>query len=401
MCVLKGFPTSSAKNASDASDYPFGLWFANPYTLYVADEGSATTRTRRRTASTLRPRRRPPQACRSGSTTRRRQWNLAYTLQSGLNLGVPYTVAGYPTGDNTGPGGTGLPWAPATDGLRNITGRVNPDGTVSIWAVTSTVSGSGDQGADPNQLVAVTDKLSADTLPAGEGFRTVDAPADATVVRGVSFTPGTQAPFGNVTCNGNTYTDTTVYGDVTVPAGSTCTLTDMTVQGDVRVERGGSLLDTDSTVDGSLRASGAAWLDVQGGRIRGDVQFRDTAGTPDTGASTTADDLCGTTVGGDVQVESNGPGAPFALGAGPDCATPLSIGGDLQVQGDAGRVVIGPAANGRGDTVHGDIQVGGNTGGGALTGAAAGGSCRLQDDTPGITGSGNTAKGRNTCNATA
>ena len=42
---------------------------------------------------------------------------------------------------------------PATDGLRNITGQVNRDGTATIYAVTSTVSGSGDQGADPNQVV--------------------------------------------------------------------------------------------------------------------------------------------------------------------------------------------------------------------------------------------------------
>ena len=46
---------------------------------------------------------------------------------------------------------------PATDGLRNITGRVNADGTVTIWAVTSTVSTNGDQGADPNKLVTITD----------------------------------------------------------------------------------------------------------------------------------------------------------------------------------------------------------------------------------------------------
>ncbi len=63
-------------------------------------------------------------------------------------------MPGYPTGDNVA---TGLPWAPATDGLRNITGRVNPNGTVTIYAITSTVSGGGDQGADPNKLVAITD----------------------------------------------------------------------------------------------------------------------------------------------------------------------------------------------------------------------------------------------------
>jgi hypothetical protein len=80
----------------------------------------------------------------------------------------------------------------SADGLRNITGKVNPNGTVTIWGVTSTVSGGGDQGADPNQLVAVTDKLSAATLPSSERFFTVVAPRDDQVVRGVSFTPGTR-----------------------------------------------------------------------------------------------------------------------------------------------------------------------------------------------------------------
>ena len=36
--IQNGFPTASAKSATDASDYPFGVWFANPTTLYVADE---------------------------------------------------------------------------------------------------------------------------------------------------------------------------------------------------------------------------------------------------------------------------------------------------------------------------------------------------------------------------
>ena len=105
----------------------------------------------------------------------------------GLDLGVPYTVAGYPAGNNAA---TGLPWSPATDGLRNITGRVNGDGTVTIWGVTSTVSGNGDQGADPNKLVRITDNLAATTLPATESFSTVRAAGILEVIRGVSFTPG-------------------------------------------------------------------------------------------------------------------------------------------------------------------------------------------------------------------
>jgi hypothetical protein len=114
-------------------------------------------------------------------------WSLVYTLQAGLNLGVPYTVANYPTGNNPA---TGLPWAPGTDGLRNITGVVNGDGTVTVYAITSTVSGNGDQGADPNTLVAITDTLAA-TVPTGESFTAIYSAGFGEVLRGVSFAPGT------------------------------------------------------------------------------------------------------------------------------------------------------------------------------------------------------------------
>jgi hypothetical protein len=190
MCVLKGFPTALAKSATNASDYPFGIWFANPTTMYVADEGAGANTYANGSYTAA-----------AASTTAGLQkwvynatageWQLAYTLQNGLGLGTPYTVAGYPTGTNSV---TNLPWAPATDGLRNITGQVNKDGTVTIWGVTSTVSGSGDQGADPNQLVSVTDQLGASTLPAGEQFASVVPAAYGQVVRGVSFTPGTTQP---------------------------------------------------------------------------------------------------------------------------------------------------------------------------------------------------------------
>ncbi len=46
-----------------------------------------------------------------------------YTLQTGLGLGFTYSFPGdaaYPSGINAA---TGLPWAPVTDGLRNIAGR--------------------------------------------------------------------------------------------------------------------------------------------------------------------------------------------------------------------------------------------------------------------------------------
>jgi hypothetical protein len=119
-------------------------------------------------------------------------WFLAYTLQTGLGLGTPYSVKGYPQGNNPG---TNLPWAPATDGRRNITGRVDRDGHVTIWAITSTISGNGDVGADPNRLAAITDSLknTDPTVAAGEKFFTLRQAGFGEVLRGVSFTPGTDS----------------------------------------------------------------------------------------------------------------------------------------------------------------------------------------------------------------
>ena len=183
MCILKGFPTALKSTTS----FPFGMWFANPDTLYVADEGNGTntyangsyTAAAAQTTAGLQ------KWVLDGTAG---EWKLAYTLQAGLNLGQPYTVRGYPTGLNAA---TGLPWSPATDGLRNITGHLNRNGTVTIWAITSTVSGGGDQGADPNKLVEITDPVSATAPAAGETFRTLRTAAFAEVLRGVSFTPGT------------------------------------------------------------------------------------------------------------------------------------------------------------------------------------------------------------------
>jgi hypothetical protein len=206
--ILKGFPTALAKNATDASDYPFGLWFANPTTLYVADEGAgdntydATTNTySAAAASTTAGLQKWSFNASAG------QWQLDYVLQGGLDLGTPYQVAPdrrgdqYPTGLNNTDSGTGLPWAPATDGLRNLTGRVNRNGTVTLWAATSTVSGSGDQGADPNKLVEITDNLRATTASqvTYERFRTVMPATYGEVIRGVAFTPGTPLTNGNTT----------------------------------------------------------------------------------------------------------------------------------------------------------------------------------------------------------
>ena len=192
MCILAGFPSIPAKNATTLS-YPFGLWFADANTLYVADEGDGYTGGGDLYTHAAAQKTAGLQKWIFNSTTK--TWNLAYTLQTGLGLGTPYTVDRYPTGINSA---TGLPWSPTTDGLRSLVGHIGLDGTVLLWAVTSTVSGSGDTGADPDKLVAVTDSLK-NTSPAAaarERFYTLRSAGFAEVLRGVSFTPGTEGTIG-------------------------------------------------------------------------------------------------------------------------------------------------------------------------------------------------------------
>jgi hypothetical protein len=192
--ILPGFPTTLASGtALDGSTgnpvaFPFGLWFADEHTLYVCDEGDGTLVTPAAAngnvadAATLATAGVQKWSLVNGT------WKLQYVLQDGLNIGVPYSVANYPAALN-----------PATDGCRNITGKHNHDGTVTIYAVTSTISASGDQGADPNKLVKVTDLLKATGLPVGDGdhdrddrlghFVTIRSAQSGEVLRGVAFAP--------------------------------------------------------------------------------------------------------------------------------------------------------------------------------------------------------------------
>jgi uncharacterized protein (TIGR03437 family) len=167
--VLPGLNTASAKEAPTGPN-PFGIWFANANTLYVADEGDGVVAD----APTSKFAGLQKWSLVGGT------WQQDYVRQNGLNLGQPYTIPNYPSALN-----------PATDGLRNITGKVNGDGTVTIWAVTSTVSANGDQGADPNMLVSITDNL-ANTAASGattEKFTILRTAAAGEVYRGIAFAP--------------------------------------------------------------------------------------------------------------------------------------------------------------------------------------------------------------------
>jgi phosphodiesterase/alkaline phosphatase D-like protein len=215
--VLPGFPSGlAAKDPNPQESYPFGIWFADANTLYVADEGMPL-KTTGSGAVPLSNAALDPHAGLQKWSLVGGVWQLDYTLQTGLSLGVQYSVA-------NGPNGEVYPVAldPATAGLRNLTGKVNGDGTVSLFAVTSTVSTATDQGADPNRLVSITDNVAFTTSAqaSGESFSTLKTARYSEVLRGVTFTPnptldhytatidwgdGTSATTGTVSLSGSTF----------------------------------------------------------------------------------------------------------------------------------------------------------------------------------------------------
>jgi hypothetical protein len=193
--VLPGFSTTLAK-ATSGVRFPFGIWFANASTLYVADEGSgkaadvagctnANVGDAGVGVGTCNPNNGLGKWVLAAQADGGVAWQNVYTLQAGLNLGVQYSVSGLDPSLN-----------PAPDGLRALSGKVNGDGTVTLYAVTSTISASGDQGADSNQLVAITDNLSFTTAAqaAGESFNVLQTAPFGQVLRGVSLAPTPVVP---------------------------------------------------------------------------------------------------------------------------------------------------------------------------------------------------------------
>jgi hypothetical protein len=164
--IVPGFPTDSAR-ATGGNFTPFAIFFANPTTMYVTDEGTGN-------------------ALDKASHAGLQKWSLVdgvWQLDYVLTQGLIGTVdSGLTGGDGPYPDVT-------TVGLRNLTGVVDGN-TVTLWATTSTSSASGDNGADPNKIVVITDQLSATTMSGAvttESFTTVVGPTYGTVYRGVAY----------------------------------------------------------------------------------------------------------------------------------------------------------------------------------------------------------------------
>jgi hypothetical protein len=166
--VVPGFPTDSAR-ATGGTFTPFAIFFADANTMYVSDEGTGGASIDATDHAGLQK-----------WSLVNGVWQLDYVLRNGLVGTVDSNLDGY---DGEYPDVT-------TIGLRNLTGIVNDDGTVTLYATTSTVSAATDNGADPNKVVQITDVLSATSMSEsvlGEAFSTIVGPSYGTVYRGVAL----------------------------------------------------------------------------------------------------------------------------------------------------------------------------------------------------------------------
>ena len=165
--IVPGFPTDSAK-ATGGDFTPFAVFFANPTTMYVTDEGTGDATDAANHAGLEK------WSLVNGT------WQLDYVLTRGLIGTVDTNLTGkYGPYPNV-----------TTIGLRNLTGVVDGNGRVTLWATTSTSSASGDNGADPNKVVRITDDAAATTTTGRvmhESFETVAGPTYGTVYRGVAY----------------------------------------------------------------------------------------------------------------------------------------------------------------------------------------------------------------------
>ncbi|MBN3727840.1 hypothetical protein [Burkholderia sp. Ac-20379] len=186
--ILPGFPTALATNLTNLTTpsqvtgtvYPFGMWIpsSDSTLMFVADEGDGVA---------------GDQVSGSGGLWVYRKtagtWAPIAHLTAGLNLGVAYSVT-----DTNGTYGTkGASYTTTPDGLRNVTGQVNADGSFTLYATTSTIGNSlgstFDAGADSNQLVKITVNVNGSTASSASGFGVMQTAPYGQALRGVAMVP--------------------------------------------------------------------------------------------------------------------------------------------------------------------------------------------------------------------
>lgn len=190
------------------------------------------------------------------------------------------------------------------------------------------------------------------------------------------------------TCSGS-LKNTTVSGDLYVPAGSTCTAYGVDVHGSIQVARGATLRFSTGDVDGNVQGESAPHtVSVYNSTVEGDVQSK----------SARYVKVQGSVIDGNVQTERTVEGQHVVTSR---------VGGDIQskytnTRVDKNRVggnvqhTVGRHLSLRSNVIGGDAQVEKNRYWQRIYGNTIGGNLDCKENSPAPVGSGNRVYGSKT-----
>jgi hypothetical protein len=216
-------------------------------------------------------------------------------------------------------------------------------------------------------------------VPGAGGCDTHPSPLGQALIAATIVFPAAAAPASGARCNG--IFNKTFAGNLTISAGQTCVFLGGGATGNVQ-QNGGNLLLIQAHVGGNVQVNGGAVTIGPGSTIGGDLQIQSLPG------GSGPNQVCGTTVHGDLQFQNN-LGAAL-IGAGPDSAAACAgniVGGNLEVQRNSGATTV------IGNTVTGNLDDQNNTGPTQVFSNVVRNNLTCQQDSL-ITGAGNTAKSK-------
>jgi hypothetical protein len=167
----------------------------------------------------------------------------------------------------------------------------------------------------------------------------------------------------------------TFNGNLTVASGKNCVFVGGGATGNV-TQTGGNLLLSGATIGGNVTIGGASTYSIgPSSNIKGNLQIQSIP------KGTATNQVCGSTVVGDLEYQSNGTSVLIGSGS-PSCAGNV-IKGNLQVIGNTAATTI------NGNTVSGNVQVQNNTAAVTVVGNTITASLQVQGNTGATTVNGN------------
>ena len=193
----------------------------------------------------------------------------------------------------------------------------------------------------------------------------------------IVVTATSNVPPSGTACNG-TYSGV-FQGNITVSAGQNCTFVNGGATGNV-VENGGNLTLTQSQVGGNVQIMGGTFTIGPGSTVGGNLQIQNLP------TGTGPNQVCGTTVNGNLQFQTSGTALLIGSTNPASCAG-NNVGGDLQVQNNTAATTVA------GNTVGGNLQDNNNTAPTQVFTNMIANNLQCAGDTS-ITGGGNTARSK-------